>query len=274
VFFSVWLNDIPVQINTNIHPLPSASSKGSLPFSSTSDFDNLQHTSSVLAIRILEHSLRFDQSKNDDVKFARQQHRRFPYYVKSPSVNDDFIFYTNILPYQLQEKSFNISQDYQRGTRSNLPQDSNVKYFTLHSTLKAVDNDLSSCWHGSREIHSNDFFAIDFLYIQTNVTFTLAVTHSTQLQKSLDVSISFDGLQWISYRSLNGIYTKRNYESKQYLHSYLFDSSKFNPGFRSFRYISFKAIEDSGDHFEVCEIQTITKANIFSIILDFGQSKI
>jgi hypothetical protein len=260
-------------MNTNIR-YQASRSKGSVSFSLTPHFAHLQYASSVLAIRILEHSLRFNRTRNNNVQFSRQQNRRFPYYVKSPSMNDDFIFYTNILPYQLQEKSFNISQDFQRGTRRNLPRDPNAKYFSRHSTSATVDDDLSTCWHTSREIHSNDFFALDFLYIQTNVVFTVAVAHSPQLQKTLDVSISFDGLQWLSYRSHNGIYTKKNRTAEEHLHTFLFDSSEFNPGFQSFRYLSFKAIKESDHHFHVCEVQIISEKEIVHIRRDFHQMNV
>jgi len=183
-------------------------------------------------------------------------------------VNDDFIFYTNILPFHFQNISFDISHDSERGTRQNLPQHPDTNYFLHHNTWKSVDGDVSTCWHAHREIHSNDFYAIDFLFIRTNVTFTIAVTHSSQLQTNLDVSISFDGLRWLSYRSENGIYTKKNRTLEEYLHTFLFVSSEFNRGFRSFRYISFKAMEDWDHHFQVCEIQIISEKMIINIERD------
>jgi hypothetical protein len=273
VFFSVWLNNIPVQINTNIRNQPAKSTGRSVSFSSTAQFYHLQRTSSVLAIRILEHSLRFDRLNNNQVTFTRQQNRRFPVYAKSSSVNDEFIFYTNILPFHFQNISFNISHDYERGTRNNLPKHPNVKYFLHHTTWKSADGDISTCWNALREIHSNDFYAIDFLSIQTNVTFTIAVAHSSRLQTNLDVSISFDGLKWLSYRSKNGIYTKKNRNLEEYLHTFLFDSNEFNLGFRSFRYISFKAMEDSDHHFQVCEIEIISKKKMTNLMLNFVQLK-
>lgn len=272
VFFSIWLNDIPVQINTNIRNQPSEVFDESVSFSSTSRFGYLQHTSSVLAIRILEHSLRFDRSNNDKITFPRQQNRRFPVYVKSSSINDDFIFYTNVLPFHYQNISFNISHDFERGTRKNLPQDVNVNYFLNHTTWKSIDDDLSTCWQTHREINLNDFYAIDFLSIQNNVTFTVAVAHSLELQTTLDISISFDSFRWLSYRSRNGIYTK-NRKLKENLHTYLFDSNKFNQGFQSFRYISFKAMKDWDHRFQVCEIQIIPEKRITGVMLDFEKLK-
>jgi hypothetical protein len=273
VFFSIWLNDIPVQINTNIRYQPSKSSDGSVAFSSTPHFGHLQHKSSVLAIRILEHSLRFDRSNNDQITFSRQQNRRFPVYVKSTSINDDFIFYSNILPFNFQNIFFNISHDYERGTRKNLPKNLNVNYFLHHTTSKSVDGDLLSCWYTHREIHSNDFYAIDFLSIQNNITFTVAIAHSPRLQTNLDVRISFDGLRWLSYQSKNGIYRKNNRIFEEFLHTFLFNSDEFNLGYRSFRYISFNAIEDWDHHFRVCEIEIISKKKMTSIMRDFEQLK-
>jgi hypothetical protein len=273
VFFSVWLNDIPVQINTDIRYLPSQLSDQSVSFSSTTHFDHLQYTSSVLAVRILERFLRFDRLSNDQITFTRQQNRRFPVYVKSSSMNDDLIFYTNILPFHYQNIPFNISCDYERGTRKNLPENLNVNYFLHHTTWKSVDGDLLSCWYSHREIHSNDFYAIDFLSIQNNITFTIAVAHSPRLQTNLDVRISFDGLRWLSYRSKNGIYRKTNRIFEEFLNTFLFNSSEFNLGYGSFRYISFNAIEDCDHHFRVCEIEIISKKKMTSIMRDFDQLK-
>jgi hypothetical protein len=270
VFFSIWLNDIPTQMNTNIHYQHSASPPGSLPFSSTPHFSSLQHRSSVIAIRILERSLRFDRTNDvDNITFPRQQKRRFPYYVKSPSLNDDFIFYSNVLPFDMQNISFNISRDFERGTRQNLPGGPNVIYFTSHSTSHAVDGALSTCWRTNRPIHSDDFFAIDFLRAQTNITFILTVAHSSILQRSLDMRISFDGVWWISYRSLKGIFIKTNGTSQEGLQSILFDSIQFTLGFQSFRYISFKTTNSSDQRFQVCEIKIVSKKNIANIMPDF-----
>jgi len=256
-------------MNTDIRYQPSESRKRSVSFSLTPRFSHFQYTSAVFAIRILERSLRFDRSKDNDVTFSRQQNRNFPYYVKCPSFNDDFIFYTNILPFEMKNTSFNISQNFERATRRNLPRDPNVKYFLAHSTWKTVDGDLSTCWYANRDIYPNDFFAIDFLYIKTNVIFKLAVAHSQRLQKNLDISISFDGLLWFSYRSQNGIYTKTNRTLEQHLHTYLFDSGEFSSGFKSFRYISFKAIEQSDRRFQICEVQIVSTNNITNIKRDF-----
>ncbi len=261
-------------MNTEIRDRPPASNDSlslSSSFSSSLPVVHLQYLSSVFAIRTLEHYLRFDRSNSTDITFSHQQNRRFPYYVKSPSLNDDFIFYTNILPFEMQNISFNISQDFERGTRRNLPENSNTKYFLLHSTWKTIDDDLSTCWYANRDIHSNDFFALDFLYIQTNVTFTLVVAHSQHLQNNLDINISFNGRRWLSYRSQNGIYTKKDRTLEQHLYTYLFDSAEFNPGFKSFRYISFKAIEYSDCRFQVCEIQIIPRQNVTNIRSQFHQ---
>jgi hypothetical protein len=115
----------------------------------------------------------------------------------------------------------------------------------------------------------HDFFAIDFLRAQTNITFILTVAHSSILQRSLDMRISFDGVWWISYRSLKGIFIKTNGTSQEGLQSILFDSIQFTLGFQSFRYISFKTINSSDQRFQVCEIKIVSKKNIANIMPDF-----
>ncbi|CAF1105115.1 unnamed protein product [Adineta ricciae] len=266
-FFSIWLNDIPIQMNTEIVQQTFPSADKSIPFSSTPNFLALQYQSSVTAIRILEHSLRSARLNNRSILFPRQQKGRFPYYVKSPSPVDDFIFYSNILPYNLHNITFNITRDFERGTRKNLAHGSQVQYFTSHSTLMAVDRDPTTCWHSTRTIRSDDFYAIDFLYIQTNITFLLYVNHKTELQKNLDVSISTNGLWWLSYRSYNGIYTKMtNHRSGQQVYTILFSASQFNPGFQSFRYIKFQTSVESNDRFQLERWKTFGK-NIFVVCI-------
>ena len=269
VFFSVWLNDISVQMNTVLRQQTSRSSQPTVPFSSTRNFYDHQYKSSVLAIRILEQSLRSDRSSKDNVTFSRQRNRRFPSYVKSPNLNDDFIFYTNLLPLDFENIPFNISHDFQRGTRENLPENPNVKHFRNHSTLRAVDYNLKTCWHTHRNIQSNEFFAIDFLSIQSTMMFIITVAHSSRLQSQLDVRVSFDGLFWVSYRSTNGVYRRKNRTLEGDRYAYLFDSNEFNIGFRSFRYISFNALKNFDVQFQVCEIEIVSKDNLSRIKLDF-----
>ena len=258
-------------MNTLLRYQSSRPTPGAVAFSSTRNFLRLQHDSSVLAIRILEQSLRFNRSNEANVTFARQRNRRFPSYVKSPSLMDDFIFYTNVLPFELESISFNISRDFARGTRTNLPRNPSVLHFRAYGTLKAVDGDLSTCWYPHRPIQPNDFYAIDFLSIQNTTMFVITVAHSPQLQTHLAVHISFDGLFWVSYRSMNGIYKRENATSNDHRSVLLFDSSEFNIGFRSFRYISFKALKHWDEKFQVCEINMVSKERITNIKQEFNK---
>ncbi|CAF1004814.1 unnamed protein product [Rotaria magnacalcarata] len=258
VFFSIWLNDIPSQFNMNIRHLPA--SKADVPFSSTSSFLNYQYQCSILAIRILEHNLR--QNQSNDVKyveFSRQRHRRFPNYIKSSGGKDEFIFFTNILPMDIERIPFNISKDFERGSRNNLPKGSNVSFFVSHTTLNAVDNDPKTCWRPGRNVHRGEFFAIDFLYIRTNLSFSITIAHGQELQNSLDLNLSFDGVWWIAYRSLNGITIRhQNLTSNIEQYKIVFNSTEFNTGFHSFRYIAFNASKLSPwDEFQVCDVQTM-----------------
>jgi hypothetical protein len=145
-----------------------------------------------------------------------------------------------------------------------------VNYFTSHSTGKAVDGDLATCWHSTRDIRSGDFYAIDLLQIKTNITFTLTVAHTSILQKKLAVSVSFDGLWWISYRSLKGIYTKTtNKTTEKQLFTILFSSDEFTLGFQSFRYIAFKAVDNFDHRFQVCELEIVSKKKMNDIFRGF-----
>lgn len=262
VFFSIWLNDIPTQLNIEIRNLPN--SLLDLPFSLQPTFFQSQHRASVLAIRTLEHYLRWNQSNYVNyMDFSRQKKRHFPYYVKSPNLNDEFIFYTNILPIDIEQVSFNISINFERGTRKNLPSGSNVSYFISHTTFKAVDNDTKTCWNTGRHVRKGDFFAIDFLYIRTNLSFVLTIGHTYELQSSLDINFSLDGLWWITYPSLKGITIKlQNSTSNKRQYTIIFNSTQFNAGFHSFRYIAFNSSEISQDEtFRVCDVVIMNNTN-------------
>ena len=260
-------------MNTDIRHQPSASSSGSVPFSSTAGFNELQHNSSVIAIRILEHALRFQQSppspSPSPVTFPRQQRRRFPTYVKSPSLTDDLIFYTNVLPLDFHTVPFNISRDFARGTRQNLPQGISVRHFTARSTSAAVDGDLLTCWRPHRDLRIDDFFAIDFLRAQTNVSFILTVKHGFIFHSHLELSISFDGLWWIPYRSSKGLSINKNASTTPQQQTYLVDAAHFSLGFASFRYIKYKTRNISEHRFEVCELRLITKDKINQVRTEF-----
>ncbi|CAF1016228.1 unnamed protein product [Adineta steineri] len=266
VFFSIWLNDIPSQFNMYIRNLPQSRTGSS--FSSSSNFLQYQYQSSILAIRILEYNLRWNQSNNkNNIKFSRTQKRRFPYYVKSSNLNDEFIFYTNILPINIEHISFNISKDFNRGTRKNLPRGSGVSFFASHTTLKAVDNNPSTCWRIGRNTRQGEFFAMDFLYIRTNLSFALIIGHTRELQNNIDMNLSVDGLWWITYPSMNGI-TIRSQNSTLNKQQYMiiFNSSQFNLGFRSFRYVAFNASRISYlEEFQVCDVKIISSINITTL---------
>ena len=271
VFFSLWLNDIPSQMNTLIRSQPSPARNESVPFSSTDGFQELQHNSSVMAIQVLERALRSEQHSGlsrSHVTFPRQQRRRFPTFVKSPSHTDDLIFYTNILPVDLHTVPFNISRDFERGTRRNLPTGITVRQFSVQSTSAAVDGDPLTCWRPHRDLLVDDFFAIDFLRAQSNVSFILSVDHGSVFQSHLEMSISFDGLWWILYRSTKGIF-RQKFLFPRHLQTYLVDAAQFTLGFSSFRYIKYKTKIPSEHRFEVCELQLITNDKIDQIRTQF-----
>ena len=255
VFFSLWLNQVPILMNANIRELPGASRGPS--FSSTANFYELQYRSSVSAIRILEKALRLNQS-NSTVSFPRQLNHRFPTYVKSPGPKNSFVFYSNILPLDFERIPFNITLHFERGTAKNYPQAANVRHFLSYGTVKAVDSDTSTCWHTHREIRPGDFFAIDFLHVRTNITFSLVVAHNLTMQTSLETSISLDGVQWLPYRSLQGIMFANSTLSNPKLQTILFHSAQFTPGCQTFRHISFRAVSHSASIWKVCEIQLDT----------------
>ncbi|MCC7159843.1 MAG: hypothetical protein IT281_09915, partial [Ignavibacteria bacterium] len=213
------------------------------------------------AIRILEHNLRQNRSKDvNHVEFPRRQNRRFPNYVKSSDGKDEFIFFTNILPIDIERIPFNISKDFERGSRNNLPRRSNVSFFLSHTTLNAVDNDPKTCWRLGRNVHQGEFFAIDFLYIRTNLSFSMTIAHRQELQNNLDLNLSLDGLWWITYRALTGITIQnQNLTSNMEKYKVVVNSTEFNGGFHSFRYIAFNASKlSSWEEFQICDVQTMT----------------
>ncbi|CAF3436699.1 unnamed protein product, partial [Rotaria socialis] len=85
-----------------------------------------------------------------------------------------------------------------------------------------------------------------------------------ELQNSLDLNLSFDGVWWIAYRSFNGI-TIRNQNLTSNIQQYkiVFNATEFNTGFHSFRYIVFNSSKLSPwGEFQVCDVQMM--ANMIS----------
>jgi len=256
VFFSMWLNAIPSQMVVNLRSFPANSNEPDQPLSSTQDFPNTLHTSSVLAIRKLEYSLRLNESTTS-IAFPRQQNRRFPYCVRSPSLNDDFIFFSNVLPIDIESIPFDITRDADRGTYRNVPSGPNYTHFASYNTLKAVDGNGETCWRPLGTVKKGDFFAVDFLRIQSDITFALVIGHSWKLQQSLDVRVSFDGVLWISHRSLKGTLVDNDESSTPNFHRLVVQSRQFSPELRSFRYIAFNATYAFAEPFQVCDIRTV-----------------
>ncbi|CAF2098689.1 unnamed protein product, partial [Rotaria magnacalcarata] len=140
LFFSIWLNDIPSQMVVNLLSLAATANETNASFSSTNNFYSSQHKSSVLAIRKLEAALRLNKPTMN-ITFPRKQNRRFSYCTKSPSPKDDFTFYSNVLPIDIEHIPFDIKVDSDRGTYRYVPNGPNYTHFIEYNTLKAVDND-------------------------------------------------------------------------------------------------------------------------------------
>lgn len=252
----MWLNDIPTQLLVNLVPIPLNANETHKPFSSNSEFPGFLHTSSVLAIRKLHFFLRSNHSFSPII-FPRQQKRRFPYCTKSPSLNDDFIFFSNVLPVDIEHLPFDITNDADRATYRNVPGGSNYTHFVSYNTLKAVDKDERTCWRPLGTVKKGDFFAIDLLRIQSDLTFTLIIGHSWKLQKSLDLRISFDGILWLSHPLSQSMYIKDKTLSTPDFQRMIIESKQFSPELQTFRYIAFNATYDFTESFQICDVRII-----------------
>ena len=257
VFFSMWLNAIPSQLLVNLVSIPpNPSEQPHKPFSSLDEFGEFFHISSVLAIRKLDFALRSNHSTSS-ITFSRQQKRRFPYCTRSPSVNDDFIFFSNVLPVDIEHIPFDIMHDADRGTYRNLPSGPNYTHFLSYNVLKAVDSGGRTCWRPLGNVKKGDFFAIDLLHIQTDVTVALIIRHSWKLQKSLDLRVSFDGLLWFSHPSSQSMYVKDNTLSSPDFQRLILKSTSFSPELRTFRYLAFNATYAFPESFQICDVRII-----------------
>lgn len=256
IFFSIWLNDIPSQMIVDLRSLPTNKNETDQPFPSQGSSTDFHHTSAVLAIRKLEFTLRLNQSTTD-INFPRQQNRRFSYFVRSPSPDDDFIFYSNILPVDIEHIPFDIARDADRATYRNVPIGPNYIHFASHHTFKAVDNDEKTCWHPLDTVKKGDFFAIDFFRIQHDIAFALVIGHSSKLQSSLDIRISFDGTWWISHQSFTGTFMDVDSSSTTNLYKLVVDSRQFPLELQAFRYIAFNATDAFSEAYQICDIKLI-----------------
>ncbi|CAF1461751.1 unnamed protein product [Adineta steineri] len=81
------------------------------------------------------------------------------------------------------------------------------------------------------------------------------------------MNLSFDGLWWITYPSMNGITIRsQNSTSNKQQYMITFNSTQFNLGFRSFRYVAFNVSRTSYlEEFQVCDVKIITNTNITAL---------
>jgi hypothetical protein len=261
VFFSIWLNHIPSQLLVNLLPLIVNRNEASTSILTTPDDDDLRKVASILAIRKLEYSLRLNQS-HTETAFPRHQSRRFPYLVQSVGLKNDFIFMNNVLPIDIEHIPFDIAIDAERGTSVNIPDELNYTHFLLYNTMKVIDKDDSTCWYPPRPVRKGDFFAVDLLSIQPHGMLAFVLRHSEELQSSLDMRLSFDGVQWISYRSFKGIYQTVADLFSGSSYRLLIDSRQFPAPLHSFRYMAFNATEDSDESFQVCSVEVMKKSGV------------
>ena len=179
------------------------------------------------------------QSKNDTSTL------HLSHLIKSASFTDDLLFCSNVHPF---------------GTAVHLPA-SEAEGRAAHTTSphiwNAVDGDLTTCWCIHRDVKVDDYFAIDLLRPQSIVVFTVTFAHDVGLQQTLEIRISFDGKWWLPYMSLNGIHSQKRHASEQVLQTILYNSSQFNLGFQSFRYVAFYARTRSHHRFHVCDVRLL-----------------
>lgn len=256
IFFSLWLNEVPTQFSTIIFNQRRTSDSQDISFSDTDDFYTMQRRAASKAITIIEKELRLNLTQGS--AFPRHVSRRFPFHVMTPSLDDNLIFYTNIIPLDFPNTPFNISVDKERATPQNYPSGPTFTYFMNNPPTNAVDKINETCWKHKSAIRIGQYFAIDFLRIHTNIRFILIIRHDRHFHEKLRISISLDGIHWIIYPSLNGFsHITDSWVKMNEFQIYRVDSSDFIKGFSSFRYIKFQAMMNSHHILQVCEIQLL-----------------
>ncbi|CAF2052820.1 unnamed protein product [Rotaria magnacalcarata] len=145
----------------NFLQLLATVNKTNKSLSDTPNFDSFRDKSSVLAIRKLEAALRLNQPTMN-ITFPQKQNRRFSHSTKSPSSKDDFIFYRNVLPIDIENIPFDIILDSDRATYRNIPRGPNYTHFVNYNTLKAVDNNEQTCWRPNGFVKKGDFLLVTF----------------------------------------------------------------------------------------------------------------
>lgn len=247
---------MPTQMVAHLRFISFPTNLTDVAYSGHKNFYDGQYRSSVVAIRVLEHVLRTNPT-NVTLKFPRGQKRQFPYRVQSHSNNDDYLFFTNILPIEVESIPFNITVDFDRGTYRYVPGGPNYVHFEAHHTLKALDDSNKTCWCPNRTVRRGEFFAVDFLRIQSNLHFLLVLGSNFTLRRNIDMRISFDGVEWESCTPLERFPSKVQGPTVSGETAYSFNASLFPANFQVFRSVgSFatRAIEK----FHVCDVRLLS----------------
>ncbi|CAF1000345.1 unnamed protein product [Adineta steineri] len=121
-------------------------------------------------------------------------------------------------------------------------------------------------WIGCGSIFLREYAQRHIEYLHTYLK-NNRIGHTRELQNNIDMNLSFDGLLWTTYPSKKGITIRsQNSTSNKEQYKIIFNSSQFNLGFRSFRYVAFNASKISYlEELQVCDVKIITSTNITTL---------
>ncbi|EFC38181.1 predicted protein [Naegleria gruberi] len=237
IFFSIWQNNAPSQIVANIAEI--SVEKENVAFSSQGGFLQLQHESSMMAIKILHDELTYNSFFTIFPK--KEIENPFPLFLKSPSSKDSFLFYSDLFPFLLKNVSFDITNHVhaKRSTRDNLPQGADVDFFYNNNPTRAVDSDPSSCWQSNRNVGMDSFFGVDLYSVVTDIAIEIIYSHTKDFHATLKTRHSIDRKNWVDTSAAS-------YESNNFSRHSFKDSV---------RYIEFFTQTGSRNKFGICDFK-------------------
>jgi len=227
MFFALWSNTEPAQYSFAISQFDASHG-----FGSQDDFLEKQYQYQVNAIRTLDYELRKPEPESF---FIGTGAIRTPQLSHALCYTGDCVFMRT--PTLSTAEDYDISRDYARGTRDNLPDSIEAEEAKMHQEEYAVDQDVFTCWTSLNDIASNDYYGLrsfaGFIRDQLHVVFK----HPKSIQARLIPEISFNNLEWVLLTHHRAIYEVMFNHELHYLASYSFhleeaDSDKISLRFR------------------------------------------
>ncbi|CAG8606516.1 9088_t:CDS:2 [Diversispora eburnea] len=195
MYFTTYMNQVPYQLENELQELPQENA-----FSAGEG----RIRNNIYMHKALLHLHDHLSNRTDEFETKELYPTMYQRDVRSPCANDRCLFLTNKNSFPdvrtfLYKPSMNISES-ERIHESYYGTEHFIKYPYSH----AVDGKDSTVWKSFEVIDKDDYIGLDLLFpMPFPLTFTLIVDHHRDYFSTLNIHISYNGVDWIIITQLS-----------------------------------------------------------------------